>query len=268
MKVGLRPVDALLPHEETIPEHLRRLKAQLTKEGEQKDPLIVDSERGIVLDGMHRLAAFREMGIEYAVCGLVEYSSSSVKLFRWVRSIRAEGSHQLQHALEALGKWRSAGISESFEAVEAGSAPLAILRSGGCLLFDPDGKRASPFELIRSLDAVASSMGWRETFVAEEDIDVALQEKENALLLVPALTKQDVVRAATTGDLLPHKTTLHVIELRPVAINFPLKELRSKSPPEELLKRKLSSSAGRILPINSSYGGRRYKERLMLLSTA
>ena len=55
--MDLRPVPKLRPHEETIESNTREMVAQLKRDGAQKDPIIVDGATGVVLDGMHRLAA-------------------------------------------------------------------------------------------------------------------------------------------------------------------------------------------------------------------
>ena len=269
VKLGLRPVSSLLPHEETIPEHARRIRDQLARQGVQKDPLVVDGETGTVLDGMHRLSAFRELRLEYAVCALVDYSSRSVKLLRWLRCVRAERRDLLELCFKEAGVGVKSDISEAFDAVESGRSSVAMISSRGCLRSAaPAGKGSGPSSIVKRIDLAVDAMGWKETFVGEDELDVALQDENSALVLTPRLSKGDVIEAALTGRLLPHKTTMHVVEPRPVAIDFPIKSLKETKPPEGLLKEKLKSAPSELLPPNSTYAGRRYKERLLVLSGA
>ena len=102
-RVDVRPVASLLPHEDIIAPQVEKLAAAMRRHGVQRDPLIVDRESGTVLDGMHRLAAFRKMGAEYAVCYLVDDSSKSITLQRWVRVLTVSKTSLVPHVLENLG---------------------------------------------------------------------------------------------------------------------------------------------------------------------
>ena len=62
--LGVKPVSALRPHEETIPSHVQGIAAEMKKDGVQKDPIIIDQDSLTVLDGMHRHAAFSMLDVE------------------------------------------------------------------------------------------------------------------------------------------------------------------------------------------------------------
>ena len=61
--LAVKPVSILRPHEETIPEHVRGLTAEMKRDGVQRDPIIIDQDTATDLDGMHRLAAFLALEI-------------------------------------------------------------------------------------------------------------------------------------------------------------------------------------------------------------
>ena len=75
VEVDLRPIGSVLPHEETITDLSSRLSDQIRADGFQRDPIIVDRENHVVLDGMHRLRALKELGARHILCHLVDYSS-------------------------------------------------------------------------------------------------------------------------------------------------------------------------------------------------
>jgi hypothetical protein len=91
-----------------------------------------------------------------------------------------------------------------------------------------------------------------------------LQDKKKIIVLMKRLTKEDIVSAARTGALFPCKSSMHVIDPRPVGVDFPVGDLNKAT--SGSLEKLLEGRGGRVLPVNSVYGGRRYKERLLLLS--
>ena len=263
VRLDLRPVASLLPHEETIPDQLEKITAQIRRDGIQKDPVIVDRESGTVLDGMHRLAAFGRLKLENVVCCLVDYSSNGIKLRRWARVYTTGRPDLLDHAIEELGVTRKATFTEAFESLDSRETGLAVMGQGGCRMLEDHEELGDVFKKVKSLDEVARTLGWQRSFVREDEVDVAL-EGGSTVLLVQRLTKQDVLDAARTRSLFPCKTSMHTIDPRPVALDFPIRDINSatqKSVAEILKKR-----SPRLLPPDSEYEGRRYKERLLVLN--
>jgi len=265
-KIGLRPVASLLPHEETIPAKSEKLYLDMKKEKIQRDPMIVDYESGTVLDGMHRLSAFKKMKAEYAVCHLVDYSSPSVTLERWLRVYKVGRKELVPSILENLGLSQKVPLTDIFDLVEKREVALGVIAPDGCHVARADGPAvASGFALVRRLDSVFSTMGWGMSFTGEDEIDVATQDSKNMVVLTPKVNKQDVLNAARSGQLLPWKTTMHVVDPRPVAIDFPLADLMKPSPPSSELEALLREGGRKLTPPDTIYKGRRYKERLLVL---
>ena len=261
--LGIRAVSSLRPHEETIPAHVRDLVSEMTKDGVQKDPIIIDRETMTVLDGMHRLAAFKEMREENAVCCSVEYSSRSITLSRWARSYTMTEGVSVAAALEEVGDSRRTTLAEAFSALQRRDASLAVLTPDFAYLQGGPVSQDDAGRAVASFDGLAERKGWKRRFVPEDDLDVELQGRRTIVVLARRLTKEDVVHAARTGKLFPCKTSMHVIDPRPVAVRFPLDALGSAT--TETLRKKLGGREGRIDPSGTTYEGRRYKERLLLL---
>jgi hypothetical protein len=259
--VGLRPIASLLPHEETIPSQIQRVADELRMDGVQKDPLIVDGESGVVLDGMHRLAALTHLGLGYAVCCSVDYSSSGISVKRWARVYTAGSGGHLLQVLDELGLAKVTS-TEALNSLESRRRPVAVLTQRRSYTAEEGADLAKGFEVVRSLDELSSTLGWKRTFVPEDEVDVHLQDDRNAVTLVSRLGKQDVVMAGMRKTLFPCKTSMHVIDPRPVGANIPLDELSDGS--RHTLDTRLKSGHV-VLPPNSEYGGRRYKERLVVL---
>lgn len=261
--LGIRPVASLRPHEEIIARHVDQLASEMTRDGMQRDPIIIDRESAAVLDGMHRLAAFQKLRVENAVCCSVDYSSPAVRLGRWARVYGVREGDSVRAALEGMGGMRRTPLAEAFSALERRDIGVAVLTADAAFVSGAMSAHEEVVASILSMDRLAEERGWERTFVPEDDVDVPLQQPRKFVVLSRRLTKDDIVTAARTGRLFPCKTSMHVIDPRPVAVNFPLKELNGATTAQ--LKSKLGGKEGKVLPAGSVYGGRRYKERLLLL---
>ncbi len=70
------PISDLYPHEEIEPANLERT-VEAMRQGEllENHPILVDRETGVILDGHHRYAACKVLGIILIPCILVDYHS-------------------------------------------------------------------------------------------------------------------------------------------------------------------------------------------------
>jgi hypothetical protein len=262
--LGVKPISALCPHEETIPSRVKGIAAEIRRDRVQKDPIIVDRESLTVLDGMHRLAAFSALGIENAVCCSVDYPSNAVTLRRWARVYTATKGDFLGEALKPSRLTRKTTLAQALDALEGRDLGLAVLTSDTAYLPDRDLDLGQAFEVMRGFDRLSESKGWERQFVPEDDIDVPLQSARSIVLLVRKLRKDDVINAGRSGKLFPCKTSMHLVDPRPVAVNFPLSDLNEAT--STSLREWLKGGQERLLPPDSLYEGRRYKERLLLLN--
>jgi len=264
VQLDLRPISSLKPHEETIESSTREMVAHLQKDGVQKDPIIVDAATGVILDGMHRLEAFRNLRVGFAVCNLVDYGAASIRLGRWLRFYRPAAEGQANALLSELGMRRKSSASDALNKLEKKKAYAAVFIGTAAFTTSGDGDSQESFELVRKADAFAQSRGWTRTFEREEELGRVARESSGVALLVARFEKTDVTNAGMTGHLLPCKTSMHFVDPRPVAINTPIDDLRKGS--RESLDRILDQERFEMLPPDSVYEGRRYKERLLLLS--
>jgi hypothetical protein len=262
-EVTVRELGTLRPHEETIPAHVEQMARRLEEDGVQKDPIVVDRKTGAVLDGMHRLAAFAELGMQRAVCCAVDYGSDKVAVGRWARVYAAGGGRDFAKIFGGEGFTKAIAADGGAEAM-AREAGVTAAFGGKVFAKENESSLAEAFATVQRIDAVSEMAGWKRTFLPEDEVARELSREGIAVLLVQKFGKQDVVNAAVGGRLFPCKTSMHIVDPRPVGIGFPLDELRGTR--TELLRRILSERRERLLPAGSSYEGRRYKERLLLLN--
>jgi hypothetical protein len=262
--LGVKPVSTLRPHEDTIPSHVQGIATEMKRDGVQKDPIMIDQDSLTVLDGMHRLAAFNVLGVENAVCCAVDYASPAVRLGRWARVYALPKGYAVPGILERSGLTRRSTLAQAFDALEGRDIGLALLTSDSGYLPEGNLDLDRAMETMLDFDRMAAEGGWKRDFVSQDDVDVPLQSERSIVLLVRKLRKDDVVNAAKSGRLFPCKTSMHVIDPRPVALNFPMAELGSAT--SASLRKRLEGRHEQLLPPGSLYEGRRYKERLLLLN--
>ncbi len=262
VSIDLRPVQSLIPHEEVIESRVTEMALRLRKDAVQKDPLLVDRETGVVLDGMHRLEAFQRLGIEQAVCCEVDYGSQDVSLRRWARVFKTARTGAPEGPMRELGFFASGnqtGILPKLETREISVAALSPSRS-----FLPSESKGiqQAFDMVRKVDKLAEHLGWERSFVPDDELDVPLRDGTSIVVLVQRLDKQDVLTSARTAKLFPCKTSMHIVDPRPVGLGVQLSELTGGS--KRAIEERLAARPFKMLPRNSTYEGRRYKERLML----
>lgn len=65
--------EGLLEHEEVDRARLRALQSEIERDGELREPVIVDGGSLVILDGHHRVCALRSLGCQLVPAYLVDY---------------------------------------------------------------------------------------------------------------------------------------------------------------------------------------------------
>lgn len=84
--LNLVALDDLVLHEQTEPARARRVRDEIARAGVLADPVVVaptGSGRWLVLDGAHRTAALRELGLRSAVVQVMPLSPARARLEGW-----------------------------------------------------------------------------------------------------------------------------------------------------------------------------------------
>jgi hypothetical protein len=76
-------IKLLKPHEQIQPDHLAELAAEIKKDGILKDPIIVDQNTLVILDGHHRFNSLKLLGLKLCPCCLVDYQSDEIGVGCW-----------------------------------------------------------------------------------------------------------------------------------------------------------------------------------------
>jgi hypothetical protein len=264
LKITISPIDFLKLHEEVIGHLLARVVSSMRRYKSQLDPVIIDGKTGIVLDGMHRVIAARELGLDKMMTCEVDYLHPDVKVKRWIRGVRG-GSALLEDLKVRLRLTKVGSVDEAIMMVDEGKAPASLLTPRHPLVSTISYTGLSSiFSLIKSFDKLISLCSFHYEGFREEEIP-SLLGMDYFLLYVPTPSKEDVLKNGLSGKLFPPKYTRHIIPARPVGIAFPLEFLKPEKSLKEARGRLIALLSGKdkkVLPPNSLYMGRVYEEKL------
>jgi hypothetical protein len=256
-------LEEIRPHEEYDSRILLAITNSLMIEKVLHDPILVDSENNVILDGTHRYWALTRLGCRVAPVALYDYSSPEVSIGCWYRCV----SQAPPIEWADLMKTKPCTVNEGIAAVVGRRALLSVVykdRSYSIMSRDFD-----IFEAYRLLSFFECGMRGRGSgliYATEDDALERLKLGEvEAVLTPPPIKKSEVVLAARTGRLFPIKSSRHVIKSRPIGIDIPISWLSQRV--EDLAPRVeslLSSGVFKPLPRGTIINGRRYEEEIYI----
>jgi len=88
----LIPIKKLKSHENINKNHLSEIIYKLRKERVLRNPIIVEKNHLVILDGHHRVNAFKKLGLKYIPASLISYNQVRVYLRRKldIKDIKSE----------------------------------------------------------------------------------------------------------------------------------------------------------------------------------
>lgn len=268
LRISLLSSEALLLHEETIPDRVQELKQSFLHDGVVKDPIIVDTDSCVVLDGMHRVVALRELRcLRMPVCA-VDYLSPSITVGVWYRTLTGRvSSARLEDAFSSYGI-RVQRLTIDVTMMQQDCSLAVLFASGECLRLGGD---ANVYETLRIAERCAREFGLAIAFETEQDaLRKLMDSNADAIMTLPKIDKASIREGGTTGRLLPHKVTRHVIPARPLGVNVPLAVLTDKTTTlqhanEQFISHLQEREIARR-PSGTIVDGRRYEEETFIFS--
>jgi hypothetical protein len=255
-------ISEVKPHEEIIEKNTSELVKSIKKDGVQIDPVIVDKNTNVALDGMHRISALKAIDAKRIMVAKVDYFDEKIKVYRWLRAARNFSTALLDELKVVLELKKASNQLEAMQAVDSEKSPIAILVGNTGYFSSLNVTGFERFNLIREFDKRIKEYSG----IMEKEIE---QHLKNGFLIlyVKKPEKEEIIKAGITGTLFPPKSTRHVIPFRPVNLRCPLELLSGKfndQEASEILARLIGSSPKKVLPPYSMYAGRIYEEELVL----
>ncbi|MEM3507163.1 MAG: ParB N-terminal domain-containing protein [Candidatus Bathyarchaeia archaeon] len=271
LEISIVPISKLYLHEEIIPEMLKQLSNEIIADGVIRHPVIVDKNSFVVLDGMHRVAAAESIGCERIPVCLVDYFNPNITLGRWFRTIIGiEDLNEIYEVLDKLSlKFDKARLEKAEKLVSEGVFPAFIAYANESIIVKANQKEImEAYLMVATIEKELKSKGLKIGYETESDAITMLKtNKIDAILAMPLIKKEDVVKYGLEGKLFPHKSTRHVIPARPLGVNMPLELLRKKNLSKEeieTLLRTLESRRLKKFSPGSIIENRRYEEEIFM----
>jgi len=226
--VRILPISSLKLHEETQRELTEKIKRMVRGSHLIKNPIIVERGSHVVLDGTHRVKAFQELGYKNALCQLVDYSSPELKVGVWYPTFSSEDPEK---ALEGLVFAQPVPFTRGLQVLKASKALflLVFLEKGKrkCILIGPSPKRLSTSELAADQRSFIKELSAKHRLrhIPDEGWEAYLSEGR-AILLRRKFAKEEILSMARRGEVLPPKTTRHMLPIRVLHANVPVEWLK------------------------------------------
>ena len=264
-------MEDLKPHEEVMEPLVKSLADAIRIQGIVRDPVIVDREQLVVLDGMHRLASLKLLKCRFAPCCLVDYDSPLIKVGSWFRLFAIEDAELV--AKDLLKENELDYIEEKTDIENARIDPRAIIftKNGYCYnlqhVSDAVELASTAVNLERALTARGYHVDYQPESVAFQNLK---SRSADLVIAVPVFTKQQIRERGVSGLLLPHKVTRHVMPSRPLRVDVPLSMLTAENTSQAELDQELhvllSARSVERKPPGSVVDGRRYEEELLVFA--
>ncbi|UCE57265.1 MAG: ParB N-terminal domain-containing protein [Candidatus Bathyarchaeota archaeon] len=268
LEIKLEKVENLHIHEEVIPRILHKLTEDIRADNLFKHPVIVDSKTLVVLDGMHRVAATKNLGCRFIPVCLVEYDNPHIKVGCWCRVINHSSNlKKLVRSIRETGYVVEECQGEKArKLVNERKAIAAIMASSKCFaVYGPQKNIREIYEAIKQIELKLGSHGYSISYDTESDAQKKVSSGNTlSMLMAPSVSKKDVVEVALKSEVFAHKTTRHVIPVRPLFVNVPLEMLKGtltlKKVNEILVENLTKKQITRLPP--GQIIDRRYEEEL------
>ena len=269
--ISLIAIDLLKPHEEIIESSVRSLAKEIEREKEVRDPIMVDQDDYIILDGMHRFNSLRSLGCKFAPCCLLDYNSDQIKVGAWYRLFQVKNAEQLAEDVMSSNHLTYSKKQVNLQNMDTEPHRIIITGTGAAISLPGNMDGVEEARTCALLEKEIAKRGYKVEYLSETmAVREIRSEQMNLMILLPIFTKKQIRECALQGRLLPHKATRHVIPSRPLRVDVPLSLLRDANISLTEANRKMDELLNRknviVKPPGSIVDGRRYDEELLIFS--
>jgi len=243
-KIQAVPIDKLYLHEEIIDSNLNTLIRAIKKKNVFQDPVIVDENSGVILDGMHRTEALKRLGYEYIIAYLIDYSNPAIKIRKWCRVFKLPDylikKEKINETLNEIAKMLNLDMfncdsKDAERYLEKRKILGYILRGlnekAYCIKsYETKFDIHEAYLVLRKFEGlIEKKLFLRINYYPDEKFGPKINLEDYLCLIPPQISKEEVVNCARNKKLFPPKSTRHIIPLRPFFVNIPLFLLRKST---------------------------------------
>jgi hypothetical protein len=223
--LGILDVNSIVPHEETLPNVINELSRCIRRQGYFSQPVMVDRESLVILDGMHRVSALKNLNCLRIPTCLVNYSDPSIDLGAWYRTFRTLlPIESLIRSMTELGFNSYLGLEDALNDLKRRRITAILASNHKSYVVGSEIKRIEEsYDLINLIEEVLVAEGCSVRYETEvESLRKLRLGKVDLVLMTPVIEKSEVIGVAKSGRLFSPKATRHIIPARPINIEVPL----------------------------------------------
>ncbi len=231
MTLEIELVDALLLHENIIPISANRLIMELSDLESLRNPIIVE-QNNVVLDGNHRVYAFRELGFRFVPVCKIDYYNTAAKLKYWFRLLEnVQCIDTVKKTFKNTGAtFCSIADKEALKkAMQENHLTFGFQHQDDYTLAEfpkhVANDAVSAYDAIQKAQDVIISEGMTLQYIPCSSVDEAKfntkLNQEEMVVWTPQITKTMVIEAAKKKKIFAPKTTRHLIPARPLNVDVP-----------------------------------------------
>ncbi|OGQ04487.1 MAG: hypothetical protein A2W61_01810 [Deltaproteobacteria bacterium RIFCSPLOWO2_01_44_7] len=233
-RIQIIPIANCLAHEGIIQKWADQIASNIKDQGIMKNPVIVTRQGKyyVVLDGMHRFAALKKLGIRNILACVIDYFSPKILLEGWDAFVFEK--IDLKPLFKGYSFVRASNLKEAKSRVLKREALLAVgSRRGNVFVLEKSGLKKKDFvdELCLVNDRLDRMLSAKEIKVVYVDNSLTLDDfaSSNAQIVIfrPQFTKEEVIQRTLHKKTFPPKSTRHLIPERPLRVDVDLALLRA-----------------------------------------
>jgi hypothetical protein len=219
-RIVLIDIDKLYGHEQVVKEQVEYLKANLRELGYFFRPILVVKKHNVVLDGHHRVQALKDLGGVRIPCIEIPYlNNEDIALSTWFPIYTGSSKEFPETFKELKIEWKS---------IEEETPNFLSNPTCGFALYAKNGQwllKGSQKSLYKAFLEYYNPERFEYVKTKTYAVNSVNNGYSSFALLRKALTKQDVLNTAKTGEVFAPKTTRHILTYRYQDIRVPLENL-------------------------------------------
>jgi hypothetical protein len=250
--VVLVPITALKTYERPDTDGISKITQSMANTGLLLDPIVIDRQRNLLIDGHHRCAALSQLGIDYVAGFSTDYFSSYVEVRGWVRIsdvplVEMERAFSLD--TEELGTWQVVAVGNDEQTI----ATRRFLHASQATAF------------VQWLSERLEAGGWRVELEAPGTPTRANSNTSIRFFVTPVIGKSEVWSAIQSEVHFPNEVNRHLIHGRPLGLGIPLEQLRDQAGLTLWLQKRLGSPEQTVIQSGgTTMNGRFYEETIVI----
>lgn len=248
-RLALIRIDSLRLYENPNGHRVAEIAQSLDQTGKLIDPVIVDPSRRILIDGHHRVRAFKWFGLTRIPAFLVDYGSPEVSVRGWSRTTNAPTRIVEREFRNPSARQRGRWTVRA----DDGRGEMLARR-----------EFAEPRYGAQYLDHVVCRLevsGFGATLCTESE---AKRTGQVHIYTDPIVGKSEVMDIVAKGRVFPHEVNRHLIDRRPLELDVPVQAMTDDSRFRDFVDQLWDQRLPVLVASGYRQGSREYEERVIL----